>query len=107
MRRTIKVFFGDEPRLIGRIRYSAEGARESAAFEYDASWLSAPDRFSIDPGLQLVPGAQFHKKARDGSIFHAAIADTEPDGWGRRVVLRDHARRMQEARRTGTESRSR
>ena len=101
MKRTIKVFFGDEPRLLGRIRYSAEGARESAAFEYDSSWLSAPDRFSIDPGLQLVPGPQFHKKARDASIFHAAIADTEPDGWGRRVVLRDHAKRMQEARRSG------
>ena len=102
MRRTVKVFFGDDPRLIGRIRYSAEGARESAAFEYDASWLSAADRFSIDPALQLVPGTQFHKKTRDGSIFHAAIADTEPDGWGRRVVLRDHAKRMQQARRAGT-----
>ena len=103
MRRTVKVFIGDDPRLIGRIRYSAEGARESAAFEYDASWLSAAERFSIDPALQLVPGAQFHKKTRDGSIFHAAIADTEPDGWGRRIVLRDHAKRTQEARRAGTQ----
>jgi serine/threonine-protein kinase HipA len=104
---TIKVFLGDTPRLVGMIRYNAEGARESAAFEYDASWLSAPDRFSIDPALQLVPGAQFHKKTRDGSLFHAAIADTEPDGWGRRVILRDHAKRMQEARRAGTEVDSR
>jgi serine/threonine-protein kinase HipA len=103
VRRSIKVFVGDDPRLIGMIRYSADGARESAAFEYDASWLSARDRFSIDPSLQLVPGPQFHKKARDGSIFHPSIADTEPDGWGRRVILRDHAKRMQEARRAGTE----
>ena len=107
MKLTIKVFLGDTPRLVGMIRYNAEGARESAAFEYDASWLSAPDRFSIDPALQLVPGAQFHKKTRDGSLFHAAIADTEPDGWGRRVILRDHAKRMQEARRAGTEVDSR
>jgi serine/threonine-protein kinase HipA len=56
MRRTIKVFVGDEPRLVGAIRYNAEGARESAAFEYDASWLAASDRFSIDPALQLVSG---------------------------------------------------
>jgi serine/threonine-protein kinase HipA len=103
VRRSIKVFVGDDPRLIGMIRYSADGARESAAFEYDASWLSARDRFSIDPSLQLVPGPQFHKKARDGSIFHPSIADTEPDGWGRRVILRDHAKRTQEARRAGTE----
>lgn len=103
MRRTIKVFVGDDPRLIGMIRYSAEGRRESAAFEYDASWLSARDRFSIDPALPLVPGPQFHKRTRDGSIFHSSIADTEPDGWGRRVILRDHAKRMREARRSGTE----
>jgi serine/threonine-protein kinase HipA len=107
MRRTIKVFLGDDARLVGMIRYNAEGARESAAFEYDPSWLSAADRFSIDPALQLVSGAQFHKKARDGSIFHAAIADTEPDGWSRRVILRDHAKRLQEARRAGAEADSR
>jgi serine/threonine-protein kinase HipA len=107
MRQTIKVFLGDHARLVGMIRYSAEGARESAAFEYDASWLAAPDRFSIDPALQLVAGPQFHKKSRDGSIFHAAIADTEPDGWSRRVILRDHAKRMQEARRVGAEVNSR
>ena len=101
MRRNIKVFMGDEPRLIGMIRYGADGARESAAFEYDASWLSARDRFSIDPALQLVPGPQFHKKARGGSIFHPCIADTEPDGWGRRVILRDHAKRAQQDRRAG------
>lgn len=107
MRRTIKVFLGDEARAIGAIRFNAVGARESAAFEYDASWLAARDRFSIDPALQLVPGAQFHKKSPAGSIFHAAIADTEPDGWGRRVILRAHAKRMQQARRAGVEVDSR
>jgi len=101
MRRTIQVFLGDEPRRIGAIRYDQQGARESAAFEYDPEWLVAADRFAIDPALQLVPGGQFHKKTRDGSIFHAAIADTEPDGWGRRVIQRDHAKRRQEARRAG------
>ena len=104
MRRTIKVFVGDEPRLVGAIRYNAEGARESAAFEYDASWLAAADRFSIDPALQLVSGVQFHPRTRDGSIFHAAIADTEPDGWSRRVILRDHAKRRMQARRAGAEA---
>jgi serine/threonine-protein kinase HipA len=107
VRRTIKVFLGDEARAIGAIRFNAVGARESAAFEYDASWLAARDRFSIDPALQLVPGAQFHKKSPAGSIFHAAIADTEPDGWGRRVILRAHAKRMQQARRAGVEVDSR
>ncbi len=104
MRRTIRVFLGDEARLLGTLRYDQQGARESAAFEYDAAWLDAPDRFSIDPLLQLVAGAQFHKKTREGSLFHAAIADTEPDGWGRRVIQRDHAKRRQEARRANRDT---
>src|SRR5207244_2243835 len=38
---------------------------------------------------------------RDASIFHGAIADTEPDGWARRVILRDHAKRRAAARAAG------
>ena len=102
MRRTLKIFLGDKPRLIGTLRYATQGARESAAFEYDDDWLAAGERFTIDPTLALVVGAQFHRKTRDGSVFHAAIADTEPDGWARRVILRDHAKRRQEARRDGS-----
>ena len=86
MRRVIQVYLGDDQRLIGRVRYDQQGARESAVFEYDAEWLAAGDSFTIDPALQLVAGPQFHKKSREGSVFHAAIADTEPDGWGRRVI---------------------
>ncbi|MGI9449163.1 MAG: type II toxin-antitoxin system HipA family toxin [Geminicoccaceae bacterium] len=101
MRRAIQICLGDNALPIGMLRYDQQGARESAAFEYDAKWLSADERFSIDPALQLVAGAQFHKKSRHGSVFHAAIADTEPDGWGRRVIQRDHAKRRQEARVAG------
>jgi serine/threonine-protein kinase HipA len=102
MRRTLQVYLGGEPRRIGTVRYDQQGARESAAFEYDANWLAAPGRFTIDPALQLVAGPQFHRKTRDGSVFHPAIADTEPDGWGRRVIQRDHAKQRQEARRAGS-----
>lgn len=103
MRRTIQLYLGDDTRRLGTIRYDQQGARESAAFEYDPVWLAANDRFTIDPALQLVGGAQFHRKSREGSVFHAAIADTEPDGWARRVIQRDHAKRRQEARRVGEE----
>lgn len=30
--------------------------------------------------------------SRDDSVFHHALADTEPDAWGRRVIARAHAR---------------
>ena len=101
MRRIIQVCLGDEQRLTGLLRYDQQGTRESAAFEYDGGWLAAAERFEIDPALQLVAGPQFHKKGRDGSVFHSSIADTEPDGWGRRVIQRDHAKQRQESRRAG------
>src|SRR3984957_16566285 len=108
MSRKVQVFLGeDPPRRVGLLRFEAQGARESAAFEYDAAWLASPDRFALEPALRLVPGLQYHKKTRDGSLFHAAIADTEPDGWGRRVILRDHAQRIKDARRAGAEMDSR
>jgi len=101
MRRTIAVHLGEEARPLGTLRYDQQGARESATFAYDPAWLAVTDRFAIEPGLPLVTGPQFHRKTRDGSVFHAAIADTEPDGWGRRVIQHDHAKRRQEARRRG------
>ncbi|MBN9235731.1 phosphatidylinositol kinase [Mesorhizobium hungaricum] len=104
MRRAIAVRLGESGAPLGTLRYDQQGVRESAAFEYDADWLAAANRFSIEPGLPLVAGPQFHRKTRDGSVFHNAIADTEPDGWARRVILRDHAKRRQEARRAGNES---
>ncbi len=103
MRRNICVTLGENARGFGNLRFDAQGARESAAFSYDATWLAASDGFAIDPGLPLVTGPQFHRREHGGSVFHGAIADTEPDGWARRVILRDHAKRRQEAKRTGAD----
>ncbi len=102
MKRTIDVFLGDGP-LVGTLHYDLQRTRESAAFEYAPSWLSEKERFALSPTLPLVTGPQFHKKSRDGSVFHLPIADTEPDGWGRRVISRDHAKRRQEVRKAGEE----
>jgi serine/threonine-protein kinase HipA len=98
MRRTIDVVLGDGLQ-VGTLRYDLQGRRESAAFEYDAGWFGDPARFALGPTLPLQAGPQFHHKAKDGSLFHAAIADTEPDGWAKRLILRDHIRRRQELRR--------
>jgi serine/threonine-protein kinase HipA len=101
MRRTIGVALGDNARGLGTLRFDAQGARESAAFTYDTAWLTAPDGFALEPGLPRLAGPQFHRRGRDGSVFHGAIADTQPDGWARRLILRDHAKRRQENRRAG------
>ncbi len=101
MSRTIQVFLGESAVRIGVVRHDARGARQSASFEYASDWLASPDSFALAPDLRLVPGPQFHKPTRNGSVFHDPIADTEPDGWGRSVILRDHAKRRQEAKRSG------
>ena len=101
MKRTTRIHIGGEARLVGALHFDQQGARESAVFEYDPTWLAAAKTFAIEPALALVTGPQFHRKLRDGSVFHSVIADTEPDGWGRRVIQRDHAKRRQAARRAG------
>jgi serine/threonine-protein kinase HipA len=102
MKRTIDVLLGDGLQ-VGTLRYDLQGRRESAAFEYGAGWLGDPARFALGPPLPLQAGPQFHRKSKEGSLFPAAIADTEPDGWARRVIIRDHIKRRQELRREGKE----
>ncbi len=101
MSRTIHVALGENARPLGALHFDARGARENAAFEYHAEWLRSSGGFQIEPGLPLVTGPQFHRTQRGGPAFHGAIADTEPDGWARRVILRDHARQRHDARRAG------
>src|ERR1700677_5071512 len=102
MKRTIDVVLGDDPQ-IGTLRYDLQGRRENAAFEYAAAWLGDRARFALGPALPLQAGLQFQRKSKEGSLFHAAIADTEPDGWAKRVIMRDHVKRRQELRREGKE----
>jgi serine/threonine-protein kinase HipA len=99
MIRSITLELGEQSKSLGVLRYDQQGAREHASFEYSAAWLAATDRFAIAPDLSLLAGPQFHQKSADGTIFHAAIADTEPDGWGKKVIQRDHAKRRQLERR--------
>jgi serine/threonine-protein kinase HipA len=102
VKRTIDVMLDDGPQ-VGTLRYDLQGRRENAAFAYSADWLGERNRFALGPTLPLQTGPQFHRKSKDGSVFHAAIADTEPDGWGKRVIMRDHVKRRQERRREGKE----
>ncbi|HEX3625421.1 MAG TPA: type II toxin-antitoxin system HipA family toxin [Verrucomicrobiae bacterium] len=106
MKRTIKVFVGESAKWVGTLHYDAVGSRERAAFVYSEDWLNSADKFALEPMLPLLTGPQFHRQVENGSIFHGAIADTEPDGWAKRVILRDHAKRRQADRRAGGESKS-
>ncbi|MGH7022987.1 MAG: type II toxin-antitoxin system HipA family toxin [Caulobacteraceae bacterium] len=101
MSRTIRVQIGENPRSVGLLRHDQQDAREIGSFEYGPEWLAAADRFAIDPALPLVSGPQYRHRAEGGSVFPAVIADMAPDGWARRVILRDHLKQRQEARDAG------
>ena len=89
---------GEVARPVGSLGFTRHGQRQSSVFKYDERWLADPERFVVSPDLPLQPDRQFRKAAgRHDSVFHFAIADTEPDGWGCRVIARDHARRRRQA----------
>ena len=69
MKRTIKVYLGNEARLVGLLRYDIQGARESAAFEYDAAWLAAENRFPIEPVCRLFLEPIFIARLRTTRFF--------------------------------------
>jgi hypothetical protein len=91
---TMLVCLGEHAIHVGTLTYSRQGTRENTLFVYDDAWLENDNRFEISPDLPLTRERYFHKAAtRSDSVFHFAIADTEPDGWGCKVIARDHARR--------------
>lgn len=96
------VVLGEAARPVGALAYSKDGGCEFSAFAYAATWLAAADRFELSPDLALVDGYQYRKApTKDDSIFHFAFADTEPDGWGCRVIARDHAKQRKAAQAAG------
>ena len=85
-----------KPHLVGRLWARSRKGRESATFEYDASWLKHPSRFALEPALVLSRG-QHHTAA--GRRLFGAIGDSAPDRWGRLLIQRDERRKAREANR--------
>ncbi len=103
MRRTIEVLLGADAHPVGTLFYNREGDRQGASFAYQPGWLGQKVAWPIDPALPLVSGQQFRKRPTgQDSVFPGIIADTEPDGWGMKVIRRDHQKRRQVALRQGS-----
>jgi serine/threonine-protein kinase HipA len=81
---------------VGEISFVRDRHREYSSFVYERSWLEHGERFEISPELPLREG-HFTRRApsEEESPFPYALADTEPDAWGTRVIQRAHARRRQ------------
>ena len=100
MERKILVFIerGGETVPAGTLWTRTRGARQTASFEYDPSWLARRDAFGLDP--MLPPGrGQFHT---DRPLFNA-FTDPAPDRWGQTLMRRNELRRARaEGRRPRT-----
>ena len=79
---------------VGTLRTRTRGARQTASFEYAASWLARPDAFGIDPALPPARGP-FHT---DRPLFNA-FTDPAPDRWGQNLMRRNERRQALTERR--------
>jgi serine/threonine-protein kinase HipA len=93
IRTPLSVYLGTTDMLVGRLIYVKEGSREFSQFAYSDEWLSNSQFFDVSPDLIEQLGYQLRKpKSKADSCFFLALADTEPDAWGRRVIARAHAK---------------
>lgn len=89
MKTTVAVFHEDL--LVGDIAYTHDRGREVCQFAYSEAWLSHESRFQIDPELPLARG--YFSPRKGPNVFFGCLADSEPEGWGRKVILRDRTKR--------------
>lgn len=78
------------PHLVGRLWARSHRGKESATFEYDATWLANPLRFALEPAQTLGAGPH-HTVA--GRLIFGAIGDSAPDRWGRVLIQREERRK--------------
>lgn len=92
-RSVLDVFLGKAERPLGRLIFVKDGSREFSQFAYGEDWLADPQFFDVSPDLQRQSGYQLRKPPTpNDTCFFLALADTEPDAWGRRVIARAHAK---------------
>lgn len=86
----VSISLGTENIRVGKLWFHVRKGRESASFEYDKKWLEHPEKFSLEPALQLTEGA-FHT-GDEMSVF-GAMGDSAPDRWGRVLMRRAETER--------------
>lgn len=92
-RTPFEVCLGKAQKPLGRLIFVKDGQREFSQFAYSDEWLADAQCFDVSPDLQRQSGYQLRKPpTKNDTCFFLALADTEPDAWGRRVIARAHAK---------------
>ena len=93
IRTSLEVCLGKFEKPVGKLIYVKDGPREFSQFAYSEEWLTDPTNIDVSPDLNRQSGYQLRKPpTKNDSCFFLALADTEPDAWGRRVIARAHAK---------------
>jgi serine/threonine-protein kinase HipA len=74
----LQVWLGDSP--VGSLFHQ----RGVYSFAYHPAWLRSPQRFWLDPELQLFTGEQYPASEGNFGVF----LDSAPDRWGRLLMER-------------------
>ena len=90
----VSIDLGKETHKVGNLWFHQRGSRQSASFEYDQNWLNHPEKFALDPALQLTEG-KFQTRA--DQILFGAIGDSAPDRWGQVLMRRAESMRAKSA----------
>lgn len=86
----VSIQLGDQTYSVGKLWFHQRGVRQSASFEYNKDWLQHPEKFALDPALQLTEGT-FHTPP--DQVLFGAIGDSAPDRWGRVLMRRAESAR--------------
>ena len=93
LRTQMDVCLGKAENPLGRLIFVKDGPREFSQFAYSEEWLADNQFFNVSPDLSRQSGYQLRKPpTKNDTCFFLALADTEPDAWGRRVIARAHAK---------------
>ena len=74
-----------EPLVVGTLWTRRKQGREGASFAYSEQWLQHPQRFALEPALQLGPGVMH---TPGNKALCGALGDSAPDTWGRVLIRR-------------------
>lgn len=92
-RTQMDVFLGKAEKPLGRLIFVKDGQREFSQFAYSEDWLADAQFFDVSPDLNRQSGYQLREPpTKNDTCLFLALADTEPDAWGRRVMARAHAK---------------
>lgn len=79
--------------VVGRLYPHVGRGVESATFAYDPTYLADPRAYALEPALPL-DASPHHTDA--GLPMFRSFADTAPDRWGRRLILRTERLRAEQ-----------